>query len=75
MKSNSKTQVSNHARKTPELPIEWASDIQLSRRYAVSRATIWRWANSGIIPPPVKVGPNVTRWHLTEVIAKLEAAA
>jgi prophage regulatory protein len=75
MKSHRTKKTSNSARKTPELPIEWASDIQLSRRYSVSRATIWLWANNGTIPPPVKVGPNVTRWHLSEVIEKLEAAA
>lgn len=59
-------------RKAPELPIEWANDIQLAQRFAVSRATIWRWHKQGILPPATKIGPNITRWRLSEVIEKLE---
>jgi predicted DNA-binding transcriptional regulator AlpA len=40
----------------------WLSDRDLAKRYAVSRMTIWRWARSGHLPAPRKVGPNVTRW-------------
>ena len=55
--------------KTPTI---WASDIQISQRYGVSRCTVWRWAKERRLPPPVKIGPSITRWRLTEVIEKLE---
>ena len=59
-------------RKPPEIPIEWASDIQLAQRYSVSRATIWRWVTEGNLPKPKKLGANCTRWRLSEVIEALE---
>lgn len=32
--------------------------------YGVSMATVWRWAASGRIPKPVKLGPNTTAWNV-----------
>ena len=62
-------------RKPPPEPVEFASDIQLARRYAVSRGTIWRWTDEGILPKPLKLGPSCTRWRLAEVIEALEGGA
>lgn len=36
---------------------------QLTVRYCVSPATIWRWVKSGHFPQPVKLGPGTTRWQ------------
>ena len=36
---------------------------EVSRRYKVSPATIWRWAREGRFPQPVKLGPGTTRWR------------
>jgi prophage regulatory protein len=33
----------------------------------VSRRTIWRWAASGRLPPPLRVGPKCTRWRVTDI--------
>lgn len=44
-----------------------ASDLQLAARYGVGRATIWRWAQNGRIPQPVKLSPGCTRWRLADL--------
>jgi len=49
----------------------YASDQQLAKRFAVHRATIWRWANdpeSGF-PKPVALSPGCTRWKLADINA------
>jgi predicted DNA-binding transcriptional regulator AlpA len=48
---------------------KWVSDRFLSDRYEVSRATIWRWAKIGKLPPPTKIGENTSRWELAEADA------
>lgn len=42
---------------------------QVADRYGVSNDTVWRWSRAGDLPKPVKVGPNVTRWRLSELMA------
>ncbi len=41
---------------------------QVAKRYEVSTDTIWRWARQDDLPSPVKVGPNVTRWRLSDLL-------
>jgi len=74
MKPNS-TETHNRKSNPPGIPVEWASDTQLAARYSVSRATIWRWQKEGLLPSAVKLGPNCTRWRLSDVIEKLEGCA
>ncbi len=31
--------------------------------------TIWRWARLGLFPKPVKLGPQVSAWRLSEIEA------
>ncbi len=45
----------------------YVSDSQLAERYSVSRATIWRWANRGLLPKPQQLSPGCTRWKLDEI--------
>jgi prophage regulatory protein len=59
-------------RNPPELPVEWASDLQIAKRYGVARCTVWRWRNEGRLPEPTKIAANTTRWRLSEVIEALE---
>ena len=40
---------------------------QLAARYGTHRATIWRWAQNGNFPIPVKLGPGCTRWRSSDV--------
>lgn len=52
--------------------MEYLSDVELARRFAVSRVTIWRWSSQGILPKPVAIGPNSSRWVAEEVAAAEE---
>jgi predicted DNA-binding transcriptional regulator AlpA len=54
-------------------PRELASTKTRPGRWPVSNATIWRWVAVGILPQPVKLGPQVAAWPL-EVIEAYEAA-
>ena len=41
---------------------------QVAERYGVSTDSIWRWKRNGTFPAPVRVGPNCTRWCLSDII-------
>lgn len=43
------------------------SAAQLAQRYDVSKATIWRWVNRDILPPPIKLSEQCTRFDLEEI--------
>jgi prophage regulatory protein len=36
---------------------------EVSRRYQVPPATIWRWTREARFPQPVKLGLGTTRWR------------
>lgn len=40
--------------------------------YGVSVATIWRWARTGAIPKPHKIGGNTTRWDGSAIKAHMD---
>lgn len=42
-------------------------DIEVAKRYKLSRSTIWRWVNEGRFPSPMKLGPSSTRWRLSDL--------
>ena len=51
---------------------------QLAERYGVDKSTVWRWAQRKILPAPVKLSEQCTRWKLDEIDqrdAEREAAA
>lgn len=48
---------------------KYLSDTDLAARYAVHRATPWRWAAAGNFPKPVQLSPGCTRWVAAEVEA------
>ncbi|MFN3312893.1 MAG: helix-turn-helix transcriptional regulator [Hyphomonas sp.] len=41
---------------------------QVAARYGVSKDSIWRWKRQGEFPAAVVVGPNSTRWRLSDLI-------
>lgn len=40
---------------------------QVAQRYSVSTDTIWRWSRNGDFPKQRKIGPNVTRWRMSDL--------
>jgi predicted DNA-binding transcriptional regulator AlpA len=47
---------------------KFLTDSDLAARYSISRATVWRWANAGRLPAPVRLGEATTRWCLDDVL-------
>ncbi len=47
----------------------------LAALLSVSRTTVWRWTQSGHLPPPLKIGPHTTGWRSSVVEAWLDARA
>jgi len=45
------------------------SDVQIAKRYSVTRQTVWRWANmkNSNFPKPIKLSPGCTRWKLSDI--------
>lgn len=41
---------------------------QVAARYGVSKDSIWRWKREGRFPAAVVVGPNATRWRLSDLL-------
>mgnify|MGYP006446522135 CR=1 FL=1 len=58
-----------------EEPAYLSSDA-LAARYGVTRKTVYNWKNSGRLPQPVQLGPNIVRWRRDEIEQyEAEAAA
>lgn len=49
----------------------YASVKDLAERYRVTTRQIWRMAERGLLPAPVKIGGS-TRWRMADVIAAEE---
>jgi predicted DNA-binding transcriptional regulator AlpA len=45
----------------------YVTDTALAERFQVSRATIWRWAQTKRFPDPIKLSAGCTRWRLVDV--------
>ncbi|TCO77899.1 AlpA family transcriptional regulator [Chromatocurvus halotolerans] len=45
-------------------PIRLVKDRTLAVALDVDRSTIWRWVREGTLPPPMRIGPNSTRFDL-----------
>jgi predicted DNA-binding transcriptional regulator AlpA len=48
----------------------YLSDVEVAKRFSVSRPTIWRWCKTNpSFPQPRKVTEGTTRWLLSELLA------
>ena len=47
----------------------YLSARDLAARFAVSPKTIWVWTHDGMLPEPVHLGPQVTRWRIDSIEA------
>ncbi len=45
----------------------YLTEQDLTRRYQVSRQTLWRWVNEGTFPAPVIFGKKTKRWSTSVV--------
>lgn len=45
----------------------YLKDLDLAKRFGVSRATIWRWTKSNQFPKPTRFSACCTRWNLEDV--------
>lgn len=44
-------------------------NIEVAKRYGVSRPTIWRWVKEDRFPKAIKFGPASTRWRIADLEA------
>lgn len=49
--------------------VVYFSAAQLARRYSVHVVTVWRWAQTGRLPPPIRLTPRTTRWRKDQIQA------
>lgn len=47
----------------------WLADIEVAERRGTSRVSTWRQSRAGLLPPPVKLSTNCTRWAAHEIDA------
>lgn len=48
---------------------------QVAALLGVGKSTIWRWAQSGKGPKPIRLTNGCTRWRSSEVTAFIEGAS
>lgn len=46
---------------------------QLAEALGVSRTTLWRWRNQGIIPHPINLGPRLVGWEISVINQWIES--
>lgn len=46
---------------------------EVSERFGVAVSTVWRWADQGILPKPIKIGGQ-TRWVEAEILEVIKRA-
>jgi len=48
----------------------YVRDTDLAARYSISRSTVWRWVNRGLLPAPIQLSDCCTRWRLDQIEAR-----
>lgn len=41
---------------------------QVAERSGVSTGSIWRWKRDGRFPDARRIGTNITRWHIADLL-------
>ncbi|HEY7158836.1 MAG TPA: helix-turn-helix domain-containing protein [Gemmataceae bacterium] len=55
---------------------DYITAVEIARRMSVTAHTVRRWAETGVLPPAVRIGERILRWRRDEVetlLADLEA--
>ncbi len=50
----------------------YISKKEVARKLNISPSTVFRWANDGVIPLPIRLGPNKISWDENELNEALE---
>jgi prophage regulatory protein len=53
--------------------LEFVTARDVAELLCVSPRTVWRWAATGQLPAPVRVGPRCTRWRVSDLQRYLDA--
>ena len=51
------------------MQIDWLTDRDIAAARKQERTHVWRLAQQGLLPQPVKLGANCTRWPAAEIAA------
>ncbi|WP_421254554.1 helix-turn-helix transcriptional regulator [Aeromonas sp. 600948] len=46
---------------------------QLALELGVSKTTLWRWRNEGVLPHPINLGPRLVGWERTVINQWIES--
>lgn len=49
---------------------QYIRDTDLAARYRINRSTVWRWAQRGLLPAPIRLSDSCTRWRLDQIEAR-----
>lgn len=49
------------------------SDLEAADLLSCSRSTVWRWAETGVLPKPLRIG-GASRWRLSDLEAVINKA-
>jgi predicted DNA-binding transcriptional regulator AlpA len=55
-------------------PAMLLNDGRAAALLCISKATLWRHVQAGVLPRPVKIG-GATRWRRDELLAAIDAAS
>lgn len=57
-------------------PLSWQRAAQLLSRYSIGSTSLYRRVEEGLLPPPVRIGPNTSAWpqHELDVIDRARLA-
>jgi excisionase family DNA binding protein len=58
----------------PQTTTVFLTADELCQVLSISRRTVSYWVSKGILPPPLRLGPNgrTLRWHMEQVVEFLQ---
>lgn len=59
---------------TQEKPEKLLRQGEVAKMIGVSKSTVWNLVRDGTLPTPLKFGPRMSRWRLSEIEAAIEQA-
>jgi len=56
------------------LPEQLMRQGEVAKLLNVSKSSVWNLVRAGVLPAPLKFGPRMSRWRLSDVEAAIEQA-